>query len=227
MKVYPYNYPLILTDEIFEQLGGQTDNTVPVQRAIAYQLAEQQATSHIGTFLLPTIVTGVYDYQYGDTYVATDYGYVHKIMWARVLNAFGQELFVITGTQTYAAIREDTYGYLWVRDALVRYGCPINQPYQFQFVYEAGLPTGTANQPGPLLGLTIAAQISLSEMNFPFSNEGAGDVGITEFSSLGYSEKRKLWKNTAFGSSPRAAKAAQLFDSTIKKARRAVMLGRM
>jgi hypothetical protein len=77
-----------------------------------------------------------------------------------------------------------------------------------------------------LLALTMAAQINLNEFAVVSANEGVGNVGIEEFSSLEYREKRKPWKNTSFGASAKSARVAQLVDSTIRKARRAVVLGR-
>jgi len=71
----------------------------------------------------------------------------------------------------------------------------------------------------------MAAQISLNEIGFPSMNEGVGDVGIEEFYHLQYKETRKKWKNTAFGASTKASKIANLVDSTIRKARRALVLG--
>ena len=47
---------------------------------------------------------------------------------------------------------------------------------------------------------------------------------MTEFETLEYKEKRKAWRRTAFGDSPKAAKIAQLFDNIMPKARKAIVL---
>ena len=55
MNIYPYDYPLILTDDIFTGYGGLTGTSLPLQREAAYIIAEQQVSTYLGTFLLPTI----------------------------------------------------------------------------------------------------------------------------------------------------------------------------
>jgi len=227
MIVYPYNTPIIMDDDIFVSYGGQTGTSSLFQREAAYLIAEQQMTSYLGTYLLPTDITGSVPYDYRMKFVPTDFGYVQRIYGARVVDAFGNTRFDISGSSSRMVINEDTFGYLYLYDTECRCGYPEYAPYYLQFMYQAGLPTGTANQPAMLLALTMAAQISLNEIGFPSMNEGVGDVGIEEFYHLQYKETRKKWKNTAFGASARAAKVAQLVDSTIRKARRALMIGRI
>lgn len=222
---YPYTVPLILTDEIFTMYGGLTGTSTPSQRLAAYQIAEQQMTEYLKTFLLPTIVTGSLNYDPYSVYASTEFGYVQKIHNLRVLNPLGEELWNISGTTSYSYIYNDTFGYVRYRDLLAKCGMNVNDaPVYLELTYEAGLPTGVASQPPMLMALSMAAQISLNELVFPFSNEGSADVGITEFESLEYKEKRKPWKNTAFGASVKAAKVAQLVDSTMKKARKSLVI---
>lgn len=220
---YPYSSPLILNDSIFIQYGGLTGTSTEPQRQAAYLIAEQQMVSYIGTLLLPEDLTGSAPYNVNMHYFVTDYGYVHRLYGARILDPFGNVKWDISGTSNYMMISDDTYGYLYVKDLHVREQC---DPYTIEFVYNAGLPSGVASQPGMLLALSMAAQISLNEFGFPSMNEGVGDVGIEEFSHLQYREKRKGWKNTAFGASAKSAKVAQLVDSTIRKARRSLIFGR-
>lgn len=228
MKVYPYATPIILDDSVFVEYGGQTGTTTSAMRKAAYQVAEMQMTTHIDTFLLPTTVTGTWNYDtHGNTSLATEYGYVNELLWVRVLDHSGKELRVLDGAyHNWAAIREDTYGYVFVDQCVQSYNV-TSMPYIFQAAYVCGLPTGTANQPPMLLALTMAAQLTLNEMLIVPANETTGDAGVEEYKSLDYSEKRKKWSNSAFGASASAAKIAQLVNSTIKKARRSVMLGRM
>lgn len=228
MKIYPYpNTVLILTDQIFADYGGTTGTTTANMRKAAYQIAEQQMSSYIDTLLIPTIVTGTYNYKHGCDFLNTDYGYVSDILWVKILDPHGTTLGMLTGTYSnYAAIHEDTYGYIYVNQCL-SLCAQHNQPYQFQIAYETGLPTGTASQPAMLMALSAAAQITLNEMLVVPANETTGDAGVESYRSLNYSETRKKWKNTAFGSSVQAAKVAQFVDSTLKKARRTVMLGRL
>ena len=107
-------------------------------------------------------------------------------------------------------------------------GCYNNSniPYQYQVVYEAGLPTGTANQPLMLAAMTAAAQIHLNEM-FPGVvgvNEGTGDVGIQEFESFGYHERvlpmPYISRHSAEVLKP--VRIARMIKSCIKMARRAL-----
>jgi hypothetical protein len=117
-------------------------------------------------------------------------------------------------------IWDDTFGYLDVGCVVNYCGCP--SPSQVQVVYEAGLPTGVASQPAVLLALTMAATISLNEMVFPSANESTGDIGLKEFTSMGYSgysEKRVATARNSFGNSAKSYKVGQLLSSVIRRAR--------
>jgi hypothetical protein len=179
-----------------------------------------QATQYIGTFLLPTIVTGTF--MYDGNYVATDYGYVHQILSVTIISKTGNECG-LQSDSSCAFIANDTFGYLDVRCSISSSSCGnILSPYQYKIAYEAGLPTGTASKPSILLGLTMAAQLFLNEIAYPSANESTGDVGVESFSNQGYSEKRKTLKRTSFGQSAKASYIAHLFDSSLVKARRAL-----
>ena len=222
MQLYPHNSPIILTDSIFLENGGQTGSFTATQRENAYRIAEQQATSYLGTFLLPTIVTGTFGYA---PRIVTDYGYVSQILGVSILSKDNWTNCTLRSDNGCVFVWQDTYGYLDV-SCLVNYcNCAgVVAPYQVQVVYQAGLPTGVANQPAVLLALTMAAQISLNEMSFPSANETTGDVGVQEFSSMGYSEKRVALKANSFGNSAKANKVGQLLGSVIKRARPTLIL---
>jgi hypothetical protein len=220
--VYPFSSPIILTDNIFIQYGGTTGSFSAAQRSAAYLIAEKQATKHIGTFLLPTTVTGTFSYS---PRIVTDYGYVSQVYSVNILSKDNFTECTLQQNSGCVFIWEDTFGYLDV-GCLMSY-CHCNKwivPYQVQLAYQAGLPTGVATQPDILLALTMAATISLNEMVFPSQNEGVGDVGIEQFSSLDYSEKRKALKNTSFGNSARANKIASLLSSAVRVARPSLLL---
>lgn len=223
IQVYPYNSPIILNDSIFTQFGGQTGSFSPQARQASYLIAEQQATTFLNTFLLPTVVTGTWGIS---NRIVTDYGYVSQVYAVNILSKdYLSQQCILKSDSGCVFIWDDTFGYLDV-------GCLFNYckcssylaPYQVQVSYQAGLPTGVANQPAVLLALTMAATINLNEMIFPSQNEGVGDIGIEQFSSLDYSEKRKSLRNTAFGNSAKANKIAQLLESSIKPARPVLML---
>lgn len=219
MKLYPYNYPLIMTDDIFVAYGGQTGTTSAPMRQASYLLAEELVTDSIGTFLLPTIITGTYpaatkDFWENKRYLITDYGYVDRILNASVLTYNGNLQCSLAPSKAGFLIRNDSYGYIdlayWFN---ILCPCSYGTPYLFQIAYEAGLPTGTASNPKILEAITIVAQIDLNEKVFPSANEGVGDIGIQSFSNSGYQEVRKTLMNTTFGNSPRAIRAYKLLNS--------------
>ena len=222
MIVYPHQTAIILENSIFLQYGGQSGTHTQAQLDAAYRIAEQQATSYLGTFLLPTIVTGTFGYA---PRIVTDYGYVSQILGVNILSKDNWTNCTLRSDNGCVFVWQDTYGYLDV-SCLVSYcNCAgLVIPYQVQVVYQAGLPTGVANQPAVLLALTMAAQISLNEMSFPSANETTGDVGVQEFSSMGYSEKRVALKANSFGNSAKANKVGQLLGSVIKRARPTLIL---
>ena len=214
-----------MTQAVYDLYGGQqSDNMSTTQFNSILLMAEQRVTKYIGTFLLPTIVTGTFSY-HSSHFIVTDYGYVSSILSAKVLSTQGSATCTLASDSGCAYIFEDTFGYL--NYSCVQSVCNCAQwqsPYQFQVAYQAGLPTGTANQPGILHALTIVAELALNEIVFPRQNETAGDRGITEWKSLDYSEKRKDWAVTALGSSSRAGLAADLIKMSIRLARPAILL---
>lgn len=224
MKVYPYipTGTYILNDSIFIEYGGQTGSFTAAQRQNAYRIAEQQATNYIGAPLLPVVVTGTWGYA---PRIVTDWGYVHQVFSTQILGVgYSSTCSLYTGSAC-SYIAEDTFGYIDI-SCLVQYcNCVgLVVPYQVQIAYQAGLPTGLASQPPFLLALTMAAQISLNEMTFPSQNESTGDIGVESYSSLDYSEKRVKMRRTAFGTSAKAEKIANLIDSSVRKARPALIL---
>jgi hypothetical protein len=221
MQIYPFNSPIILNDSIFLAYGGQSGTFSNQQRQAAYLIAEQQASTHLHTLLLPTIVTGTFGY---DKRIVTDYGFVNQVYSVGILSKDSYLNCNLQSDSGCVFVWEDTFGYLDVGCITSQCGCGYPIPYQIQVSYQAGLPTGVANQPAVLLALTMAATISLNEMTFPSQNEGVGDIGIESFGSLDYSEKRKALKNTVFGSSAKAQKIVSLLNGVIRPARVALRL---
>src|SRR5688572_28237568 len=161
MIIFPYSQPIILNDNVFVSLGGQTGSTTALQRQAAYLIAETQMSNHLGTFLLPIIITGSFNYHPGLCFISTDYGLVHRLLSVEVTDRNNAVLYTVSGSNyRYAFIHEDGYGYLKVVDFFANCGgCGSLGPQKFRIAYEAGLPTGTANHPSILLGLVMAAQI--------------------------------------------------------------------
>lgn len=231
--IYPFSSPLILNNVIFSQYGGKgTGSFTQAQLDAAYQIAEQETVEYIGTFLLPTIITGTYaSVPTHVQRIATDYGYVNRILKVvvksqKVTDSSGCELVDNKGC---AFIYQDTFGYLDVHQLQSQCGCSSSAaPYLYEIAYEAGLPTGTANLPSMLAAMTIIAQGILNELypGIVGMNESTGDAGIQEYESFGYHERRSahVLRRTAFGNSALANKAAQLIDSCVKKARKSLRI---
>jgi hypothetical protein len=224
MNIYPYTNALILTEAIYTEYGGQSGSATAAQIQNAFLIAEQRVSKYVGTFLLPTIITGTFPYN-RHQFIATDYGYVHEILSASLLSVNNLTTCTLRSDSGCVFIFDDTYGYLNYSCACSVCNCAAYQsPYQFQIAYRAGLPTGTASQAPFENALSIVAELALNEMVYPRANETPGDRGIEEFGSLDYREKRKSLKRTALGQSARANYAAELIDSCVKKARKALMM---
>jgi len=212
-----------MTESLYVGYGGQTGSATSLQMQGALLVAEKRVTNYIGTFLLPTIVTGTYPYN-GHKFIRTDYGYVHQVLSSSVYSLQGSSTCELKEDTGCVYIFNDTYGYLNFSCISSECGCNTwQQPYQFKVAYQAGLPTGTASQPDFLMALTVVAELVLNEMLYPRANETSGDRGIESFSSIDYSEQRKRLKRTALGQSARANYAAELLDNAVKRAVPAIM----
>lgn len=224
MNIYPYTSPVVLTDAVFLLYGGQTGTTLPAQRTAAYVIAEEQVSKYIGTFLIPTIVTGTFPIT-PTRRIATDYGYVSRVLSAKVLNQSSIFNCTLSEANSCVFVWDDTFGYMDFGYIVSACGCSNSlSPYQFKLAYEAGLPTGVAAHPGILMALTIQAQLNLNEMIYPHANESAGDVGVKSYRSLDYSEDRVKMRRTILGTSAMSDKASRLLDASVNKARRALIL---
>lgn len=235
MVIYPYSQPIILNDSIFLDYGGKSGTFSVAQRQASYLVAEMQTSAYIGTLLLPTNVTGTYPFM-GKLRIPTDYGYVHQLYDVSIYskNALCGSC-TLTNNDGCGYIYQDTFGYIDVRQAmsfcgLAWDGYPLvvpNYPYQIQISYQAGLPTGTANQPPFLEALTILAQIDLNEKDPGNSgvNETTGDLAVQSYKSLDYSEERGKHSlvKTALGESAKAMRAKKLLDMSITRARKVLL----
>lgn len=240
MKIYPYYSPIIMTDALFSLYGGLGTGTFnQAQLQSSYLLAEMQVSEYLGTFLLPTMVTGTYPFMH-QTRIATDWGYVNQLLNVSILTRQNCNDCSLTANEGCGYIYQDTYGYIDFRRLSTIcgwswWGYPYApyvlsyEPYQIQLTYNAGLPTGTANQPGVLRALAIVAQINLDD-TFPGVvgvNEGVGAIGIQDFKAggiSGYSETRAkdALVKTALGDDAKSQRAKKLLDATVRRARKAL-----
>jgi len=205
MVFYPYNYPVVETDAIFIAYGGQTGTSVVAQRQAAYLIAEMTASLDVDTLLIPTRVTGSYHPNPADKYLLTDYAYVSNVVLIRMYDYANNLLDTIIGADK---------GWYNVRDydmGQVDLFYPVftGIPYKIEYVYDAGLPTGTSHSPDVLLALTTYANIILNEI-MGYGNEAVGDVGVQDFSNQQYRENRVALLRTSFGTSAKAQFAHKL-----------------
>lgn len=235
MNVFPYTSPIILNDAVFSRQGGLGTGTfASAVLQDSYLTAEIQVTNYIGTPLLPITITGTYPFMHQSRLV-TDYGYVQQLLSVGVQTRQGCSDCGMESHEGCGYIYQDTFGYIdfgqlqsicgwsW-------WGYPFSpyvlsyQPYQIQVAYIAGLPSGTSTLPPVLRALTILAQVDLND-KFPglvAQNESVGAVGIQEFKSLDYAERRAdhALIKTALGDDAMSQRAKKLLDGTIRKARR-------
>jgi hypothetical protein len=239
MVLYPFNAPIILNDSIFLNNGGHTGTFNNSQLQASYLVAETMATRYLGTPLLPVNVTGTYPFM-GKHRIVTDYGYVNQLyevtVWSR--NALAATCNLVSNPAC-GFIYSDTFGYIDFKQIAQICGLSFfsgwnggaivvpNIPYQISISYQPGLPTGTANHPNVLEALTILAQIDLNEKDPGNSgfNETTGDVGVQEWRSLDYFEKRAdhALVKTDLGDSAKAQRARKLLDSVLTRARKPLL----
>jgi len=206
MNFYPYDYPLILTDSIFTTYGGNTGSSVSAQRQAAYVIAEEFVSDDIGSFLLPTIITGTFLY-IPHRMLILDNSYISRVILTRFISEDETIYSTVSGTANlYVHLSDDVRGVVQVDPYTAYCGCGHRDglPYKVQIVYETGLPTGVAStNPKMLLALTASAEIALNEI-IGYGNESVGDIGVQEFRNQQYSEKRVGLIRTVFGTSARA-----------------------
>jgi len=208
---------IILTDSIYTRYGGQNlGETTPEQRQAAYAMAETFAAGEIGTPLTPTTFTGTFQW-YPDNRLQLPWKRVQSILSVTALHELycGCEPVEISGC---AIIMDADNGVIDLRQCggggAVGCACAWAQGIyggakQVRIAYVAGVPQGmAAAYPGVLQGLTIAADLALTQM---IDCGADGDPMINSFSDSGYSESRGGLMMTAFGGSARANYAARMF----------------
>jgi hypothetical protein len=220
---YYHLAPVIMTDAIYEAYGGRIGTSTPQQRVAAYQIAETFMMRELTSFLLPTTVTGTFEYS---SWLPKRYQlpFYHLIS-IDAVTILSQTSLCNCETRrdnACAFIADGKYGYIDVRaltNAYLACGCSLEIPYQVQIAFTAGLPTGVAANDAALhLGLTIAAELSLLEIIDPKGLEGGpGDQGVQEWVSMGYGEKRTPLFDTVFGSSARANRVKKLVQHLTPK----------
>lgn len=193
-----------MTDALFRLYGGEFEASTPPQRLLAYEIAEELISQHLGTPLSPTVYTGTF---------------VNPVAWDRIslphtnLRSVLSVIGLFDGTTTTEAT-----GTAYIQDAgtsviqLVPpaavgcFGCTgeaYGTPQRFRVVYEAGLASGTiTNDKRAMLALKIQSQQVLDQIVDPSAAEGgAGNPGVQNWSEAGHSETRIELLRTTFGTS--------------------------
>lgn len=202
MHNYPYNHAIILSDQVFFAYGGQRGSSSPEQRQAAYFIAELAVSDDLSTLLLPTIVTGTYLYNPLHNFVL-DHGYVSRIIQTKYICQSEDVFHTVVGTANdEVTLVDGEYG-IAIINGYYCACCDGGYPYKVQFVYEAGLPSGTSTRPDILLALSTYADIILNEIQ-GYGNEAPGDIGVTDYRNQGYSESRVALIRTIFGTSAKA-----------------------
>ena len=205
-NIYPYGSAVIMNDTHFRNYGGDITKLDNNQRDFMYWLAEMKVCEDLDTFLIPTTVTGTFTYNPLKPFITT-YTYVNSINVVRFLDRKETVYYSVSGTNNiYVSLRDDKRGIIDIDYLVGNCRCHTHStpsPYQIQVIYNAGLPTGTSLQPTILFALTVYSDVLMNEI-MGFGNESTGDIGVQEFRSQDYSEKRVALMRTTFGSSARA-----------------------
>jgi len=194
-----------MTVQKFVDYGGHTGTATAFQVQAAMTIAERQMTEELHTFMVPTIVTGEYQAPWWDHPVELEYGNVLRVITGTLLSipTSNANPFELT-TPVRLFIRNAEAGQIdavpdwdkshWEED----WG-----PYKVRIVYCAGHNTGTTlNDPSLMMALTGATELVLNELVAAGTTEA--QIGVQQWSSMRYSEKRYPLRMTAFGSSARA-----------------------
>lgn len=214
----------ILNDALFTQYGGQTGTSTQAQREAAYMMAEQLAIEEIGTFLVPTTVTGTYQWpKVNDFRIKLDHQQVTSIGSVTTIHEAGCDCaddsyeiegcaWIVDGRNGLVDLRECGNTIKASCSACACGGRYYGYPYQVRIAYTAGHPAGmVAANPTSLMGLVTVADLALEQILSPYSAPGgAGNPSLQSFSDTGYSETYQMLKMTSFGGSPRANFAAQM-----------------
>lgn len=213
---YYHLTPVVLDDNMYISFGGRTGTSTASQRDAAYQASEQMMIRELRSFLIPTTVTGTWEFNnFFPKRYRLPFFHVQSIDAVTILSQQSLCSCTITEKDGCAFIVDNLYGVIDVRQLVSTgsaCGCNLGCPYQVKVAFTSGLPTGVAADDASLhLALTIIAELFLLEIIDPKALEGGpGDPGVQEWVSMGYGEKRTKLMKTIFGSSARANRAKTL-----------------
>lgn len=200
----------ILNDSIFIEFGGLTGTTTANMRHIAYAIAEERIGLYIGTFLEPTIVTGIFFYPWPDN---------RLILKQSDLISIHRTDGLINNNDDYSYESDEIYSHIVSHEnSVIVVGAPSVgifagcTPDSVQLVYEAGLPPGTVTGSASYtLALVTLAQQFLDIIANPGSNT-MFNQNIVSWSSMTHSETYSEPAKTFFGDTPVAAFVMSLLE---------------
>jgi hypothetical protein len=225
---YYHLSPVILTDVMFDEYNPQCVDVGTVsQRQNAYVIAESRMIEQIGTFLLPTTVTGTFIWPQVPQSIVLPHSFLTSID-RLIIQSFEGECNCDLTANTGCGLIRNGIGYIDARVtefAATAYcacgGAHSRWFYQAQVTYTAGLPTGTAANDTRLHNaLSVVAYEALTQMVEPgLGAGGPGNPGVMGFSTMGYSEtfNKESLQKTKLGNSALANYAASLVSHYKKK----------
>lgn len=206
--------PVVLTDEIFANYGGDTGSVSYETRQAAFAIAETMAQQQTSCFLSPTIVSGTYNISRDGSY-QLPFAPVTEVMSVRFWDT----------TSTCSKIYTDGCAEILGQESgLIRVstGCRMcntsTQTGRIDIVYKAGV--NGQNIPNVRLGLSIAATKILEQIIDPDAAlGGAGDPEVTSFSDTGLSLSFGASIVSKFGGSPEMQLATRLIQTGLPRRR--------
>lgn len=223
---YYHLSPVILTDEMFADYNGSCVNSGTAgQRRNAYVIAESRMIEQIGTFLLPTTVTGTFIWPTIYHPIVLPHSFLISIDALVAKSRDGSCTCNLIDNAGCGVIRNGV-GYIDFQAtslaASAYCGCGgRGWFYQAEVTYTAGLPTGTAANDTRLHNaLAVVAYEALTQMVEPgLGAGGPGNPGVMGFSTMGYSEtfNKESLEKTKLGNSALANYAASLVSHYRKK----------
>lgn len=217
--------PVILSDSLFFAMRPDAVLTgTSAAREASYIIAESMMVEHLGTFLLPTTITGTLSYFPGRGRVRIPHHNLHSVDQVLVWSRDSSCNCTLTSTDGCANMI-GSWGVVDLRvinSAYIR-GCgggpAASPPYKYEVTWTAGLPTGTAALDKRLhLALALQAEEILKDFTDPGAHEGGpGDAGIQGFSTLGYQETRVKLKDTTFGQTAMGNYVARMVKHLVKQ----------
>lgn len=202
--------PQILTEAIYDEYNGYSGSLSASQLSNAFVIAESMMVSEIGSYLVPTSVTGSYPIPIHGK-IRLSKGNIISVDGVSMLYDDGCDNCVLSSLDGCAFITDRLIGVIVPRAS----GCwrvcvHSGWPYLVQVAFTSGLASGYALTDRRLLqALTMAASLVARQMENP---NLVVDSAIIAWSSLRYSERTKetMLRNTAFGGGPISNTIARL-----------------